>query len=134
MKAGAVGWIVNKMRKREAAGAEAFARKKGSGRQRTVRTPAAVGEVKDALKKNPRITLRRLESESQINRSSVRHICREVAGLKSLRMVKSSVLTRAAKLKRVEIAPQIMKRINSGEVQVDDMMFTDEKNFTMGGR
>lgn len=103
------------------------ARRKGSGRKKTITTSKIIRKVKNRIDRNPRCSGRKIACEMKISQRSMRRILRDELHLKPLKLRKAHDLTDAQKEDRLDKAKELIRLIESG--QLPNLVFSDEKSF-----
>jgi inhibitor of nuclear factor kappa-B kinase subunit alpha len=103
--------------------------RKGRGRKRTVNIASNRQKIKNRLKKNPRLSTRKLAKTIKISRQSVRRIIKNELHMKSYKLKKAQLLTEKAKNIRLERAKLLKTRFSANKHR--SILFSDEKLFTI---
>ena len=101
------------------------------GRPRSTRTKAVVKKVKSRLKGKKAISIRKLASELDINRESVRRILREDLRLRPYKKTIQPFMTDTHKEKRRAFCKWVLKNFNHRHSM--RILFSDEKIFDLDG-
>lgn len=104
-------------------------RRPGSGRKRTVRTARNRKLIRERIRRNPRVSMRKIARDTGIHRETVRRIAKEDLGLKPYKLQKVQLLTDDNKRVRLERCKRLLRR-HVGQ-QWERIVFTDEKLFTV---
>lgn len=111
-------------------GESATERKAGSGRPRSARTEENVAEVSELIcsqegASGTHASIREIASELNIGRSSVHRIAKKDLKLNAFRRVPVQVLSDATRVKRLQRARALLRRLKVRDVK--RIFFTDEK-------
>lgn len=101
-------------------------RKLGSGRKRTARTAKHIKIVRERVRRNPRVSIRKISRETGINVSTVHRIAKKDLHLRPYKLQKVQLLTDKNKEVRLERCRRLLRRHATQET-----LFTDEKLFTV---
>ena len=123
-----IGKVMERIKSRDGC----IARKKGSGRPRSACTPSNIAEISRIVSADPKRSLTKIAGEVGMARSSAHRATRSHLKKKSIRAVKSPNLTPKNKADRVEKANEFARKIDSGVIRVEDIVFTNEKLFSRG--
>ena len=110
----------------------ALERRKGSGRPKSVRTPANIDRVDELICSQEgnigkHLSTRQISAELNISRTSVRRIAKEDLNLTSFRRVPAQIISNAVCQKRLERSSALLRRLKVRDTK--RVFFTDEKNF-----
>ncbi|CAJ0574351.1 unnamed protein product, partial [Mesorhabditis spiculigera] len=100
-------------------------RKAGSGRPNTLMN-LHMADLEKAIAFNPRISGRQLASVVGITEPAVRRLCKEL-GYKRYKMQPVQRLTDKDKEKRLTCASNFLRALDSGEISLRKIVFSDEK-------
>ena len=124
----AVKKILQKIKKGDPTG-----RKQGSGRKRSARPSPNVKKVENAPTKGGRkssaASCRKIASNLKLHRSSVQRIIKRDLKLKSVAMISTTRLSEKQKAKRRAYCAETLGKLESGELQLSRVVFSDEKIF-----
>ena len=101
------------------------------GGPRLVRTPGAIGKVKDRLKRNRPISTRMLSRDLGISRTIVQRILKEDLVLKPYKKISEPLVTEQHKENRKKFANWIRNNFTHKETM--RILFSDEKMFDIDG-
>ena len=101
------------------------------GCPRAVCTKVAIMKVKSRLNKKKRVSTRKLASDINISRTSIRRILREDLGYKPYKKIKQPKLNNLQKNKRVKFANWVLNNYSKDDTK--KWLFTDEKFFDLDG-
>lgn len=104
-------------------------RRPGSGRKPTVNISGNRQIISKRVRRNSRLSMRRVARETGINRESVRLIAKNILRLKPYKLHKGQFLTDSNKLVRLQRCQMLMQRA-AGQ-QWKRFLFSDEKLFTV---
>lgn len=99
---------------------------KRSGRPRSANTCRNRKLIRDRVRRNPRISMRKVARETEIPRESVRRIAKNELGIKAYKLQKAQLLTEQNKKVRVQRCRALLQRCAGPEI-----LFSDEKIFTI---
>lgn len=100
-----------------------------SGRKRTVRTAATRKLVRERVRRNSRVSMRKISRDTGISDISIRRIAKEELNLKPYKLQKVQLLTEDNKRVRLERCKRLLRR--HAPLDWDRILFTDEKLFTV---
>lgn len=123
---------LNKICKRVDETGSALVRKPGSGRPRSARTAANVGQVTELIcsqegQPGTSKSSREIATELGISHMSVMNIAKKDLGMKCFKRVAGQVLNVAARNKRLSRCRRLMRRLTVSKLK--KVFFTDEKAF-----
>lgn len=101
----------------------------GRGRKRSVATRQNKNKVRQRIKRNPRLSLRKVARDMGINRESLRQLVKNDLGLKAYKLRKGQQLTNQNKRVRLTRCRELVRRAAGSEWET--ILFTDEKLFTV---
>lgn len=101
----------------------------GRGRKRTVNTSRNRQIIRKRVKRNPRVSMRKIAREIKINRESVRRMARQELGLKAYKLQKGQLLTNDNKRVRLQRCRALVRR--AAAHRWEKILFSDEKLFTI---
>jgi len=104
-------------------------RRPGSGRKRTVNTSANRQLIRKRIKRNARVSMRKIARETGISDRSVRRMAKEEFNLRPYKLQKVQLLTDDNKRVRLQRCRQLKHRA-AGQ-RWERILFTDEKLFTV---
>jgi len=104
---------------------------KSTGRQRTIRTKAAIKKIKHRWERRKSVSSRKLARELSISRRSVQRMLRDDLGLRAYKILNEPLLTNEHKEKRIKFANWI--RTNFRKDDTMRFVFSDEKMFDIDG-
>lgn len=105
-------------------------RRPGQGRKRTVRTARNRERIRERVRRDPRVSMRKVARDTGINDRSVRRIAKEDLHLKPYKLHKAQLLTAQNKLVRLERCRQLLAS-HANPRRWPSILFTDEKLFTI---
>lgn len=103
-------------------------RKPGSGRKRSVRTPALIQSIKMKVTRNPVRSMRKMAKQANVSEATVRRVVKYDLKGKSRARVKRHLITDRIKAARVERSKKLLSELKKRSVVI---LFTDEKLFTV---
>lgn len=101
----------------------------GGGRKPTAVTPRNVQRVRKRLVRNPRRSAKKLATEIDISRTSLRRIMKYKLKVKAYKIQKVHMLTPKQKKVRLDRAKRLKEMADRGELE--NLVFSDEKLFTI---
>jgi ''Paired box'' domain. len=104
-------------------------RRPGSGRKRTVNTSANRQIIRKRVRRNSKVSMRKIARETGMGRESVRQMAKRELGLKPYKLQKVQLLTDENKRVRLERCLQLKRR--AAAQRWGRILFTDEKVFTV---
>lgn len=104
-------------------------RRSGSGRKRTVRTVRNRELIRERVRRNSGISMRKIARETGISDTSVRRIAKEDLKLKPYKLQKVQLLTDDNKRVRLDRCKQLLRR--HVPLNWERIVFSDEKLFTV---
>ena len=104
------------------------ARKEGSGKTRSKRTPQLVRAVQSRIRRNPVRSMRMMGKELNVNEKTIRNVVKYDLGARSLARTPRSLLTQQQTASRLERCKRILSFLKSG---THILLFSDEKIFTV---
>ena len=99
------------------------------GRPRNTRTISLTKRVLQRIKRNPARSIRKMATETNTNRESMRRLGCDDLGMKAYKMNKRQLLTAKNKSKRLERCKAMLSRFTNGRHK--QILFSDEKLFTV---
>jgi len=103
--------------------------RKRCGRPRSATAPVMVKKVALRIKRNPMRSMRKMAREMSVSEGSMRNIVKQHLHLKSLKRKHAQFLTPRTRQLRLERSKALLQQFT--DVDVDNIMFTDEKLFTI---
>ena len=103
--------------------------RKGRGRKNVVNTTRNQKKINTQLKKNPRLSTRKLAKITQISRRSIQRIIKNKLGLKSYKLQEGHLLTNKIKETMFERCKKLKQRFGGSKHRL--ILFSDEKLFTI---
>ena len=103
--------------------------KQRSGRPRSIRTPGLKNSVRCRIFRNPRRSMRKMAREFKVNYETMCKLVSEDLGMRSFKRSKVHHLNDSIRAKRLTRCKGLLKRFGTGDI--DRMLFTDEKIFTV---
>ena len=104
-------------------------RRPGSGRRRTVNTSANRQIIRKRVKRNSRVSMRKIARETGMKRESVRQMAKRELNLMPYMLQKVQLLTDENKRVRLQRCRQLKRR--AAAQRWERTLFTDEKLFTV---
>ena len=101
----------------------------GRGRKRSVNTPSVRRKITKRIKRNPRVSMRKIAREIEVNRETVRRIAKDDLNLKPYKLRRVQLLTDEDEVKRLQRCRLLKQRAAEGRWET--ILFTDEKLFTV---
>lgn len=115
-------------RVKAAIGLPSAPRKSGSGRKRTVRTPALIQSIKKKVTRNPVRSMRKMAKEANVSEKTVRRVIKYDLKAKSRARVKRHLITDRIKEARLDRCKKLRSELKKRPAVI---LFTDEKLFTV---
>ena len=104
-------------------------RRPGSGRRRTVNTSTNRQIIRKQVKRNSRVSMRKIARETGMKRESVRQMAKRELNLMSYKLQKVQLVTDENKRVRLQRCRQLKRRATAQ--RWERILFMDEKLFTV---
>ena len=101
----------------------------GGGRSRTKRSPEVIREVKGKINWNARRSIRKLATDHDMSKQSMRRVIKSVLGMKSRAMVTKNRINPGQMGCRYERCRKILNWLKCSENTGKVLIFSDEKLF-----
>ena len=101
----------------------------GRGRKRTVNTSRNRAVISKRVRRNPRVSMRKIARDTGMNRESVRLLAKKELGLQPYKRQKVQLLTDENKRTRLQRCRLLVHRAAGNKWE--NILFTDEKLFTV---
>jgi len=101
----------------------------GRGRKCTVNTPKNRNIIRSRVRRNPKVSMRKIAVQTGLKRESVRKIAKNVLKLKPYKMREAQLLTDNNKTMRLQRCRALLRRFAAK--RWENLLFTDEKVFTL---
>lgn len=101
--------------------------------ERTVRTPEIIGDVSDAIDRNPKLSTRQIARDYKMSQATASRILSIDLGLHPYKIQTAQRLEPGDEERRVDFANIICELIDRKEIDTRKIIFTDEAHFWLDG-
>ncbi|XP_073979190.1 uncharacterized protein isoform X1 [Rhodnius prolixus] len=103
------------------------------GAKRTVRTPENIGKVCQAIKISPTRSARRHAASLKLSRESVRRILTSDLNHHPYKLMITQELKETDYRQRLLFAENLLKKLDDGEIDLNNLLMSDEAHFELSG-
>ena len=104
-----------------------------SGHPVTHRNPVNINHVESLILENDTKSTRKLASETGLSRTTMQKILKKDLGLKSYTAKVTQQLSECDKTKRLEFCQRVKMMIESGDLNLNEIIFSDETHIHLNG-